>query len=647
MITYITTFAEQRNTSFTNEVIGFSRTTEYYEYNTYSDTFAVNGVHTETSTSSYSVSSTSESEYVTTYLSTYTVSVTTYTTSTASDTFAIGTYVSSYDTYNTAEYGIQTSTYFTAGCDVSYSIEINSYTYSLSVTPYGIVSYSVYETTTHNAPYPHTISIETYSSAAYSTSSTYYTYTTTSSSFSYTIGTVVWTVDTWSAYPYTTLTTTYDTTVSSSSSFINYISSSYTNGIYETYIADTNATSSGSSFLSVFQNGSITSYTSWTTESFATYLTITYVQSYSYFFGYISKEGAGLTTSHYTESHSKSYLNSYIGTRTPTATTGFRSETYSENITTAQSSGYSFSVSDWGGTTSYTTYSSESSSSITSYGGSTASPVSTVAVVTTTNSYVTYSVTTMVTSSTSVNQTSTTYTGTTTLIGGATLNTTRTTATINTIATTTYSVVSSESWSNNGYSSVTNVVPMKTAYVFERTPIERMFTLSLTSSSFVVLSELVSETTIFSAIPNYTINSSNSEISAYMLSGSSITTQSGITETAFVVSEYSYGNPLFTISETNGTASSPVGAYGYPATSITYAKGIYDITSRTMSNSLVGTNVTVQSTVTDSFISENIINGDKRIHPRMTIVANTSSSSTTVFSLLGAIAFTTTSLANP
>ena len=639
MITYITTFEEQRNTSFTNEVVSFSRTTEYYQYDTFSDTFAVNGVHTETSTSSYSVSSTSASEYVTTYLSTYTVNVTTYTTSTGSDTYAIGTYVSSYDTYNTTGYGFETSTYFTDWCSVVYSVETNSYTSGALVSPYGFVSYTVYETTTHNYPYPHSISRETYSSAIYTTSSTYDTYITTSSTYSYTIGTVVWTTETWSDYPYTTLTTTYDTTVSSSTSFVDYISTSYTNGVYETYIADTKETSSSQTFISVFQNGSVTSYTSWTTESNATYLTITYIQSYSYFFGYISKGGAGLTTSNYTESHSKSSLNSY--------TNGLHSQTYLENITTAQTSGYSFSVSDWGGSTSYTTYSTDSSSGVTSYGGSTTFAPSASTFVTTTNSYVTYSVTTTITSSTNVNQTGTIYTGTTTSILGATLNTTRTTAITNTIPTTTSSVVSSTSWSNDGYYSQTNTVPMRTAYVFERTPPERMFTLSSTSSSFVVLSELVGETTRYSAIPNYTTNPSNSESLAYVSSGSSITTQSGITETAFVVSEYSYGTPSITISEVSGIASSPVGAYGYPATSITYAKGIYDITSRTMSDSLVGTNTTVRSTVTDSFVSEAIVNGDKRIHPRMTIVANTTASSATVFSLLGAFAFTTTSLANP
>ena len=176
-----------------------------------------------------------------------------------------------------------------------------------------------------------------------------------------------------------------------------------------------------------------------------------------------------------------------------------------------------------------------------------------------------------------------------------------------------------------------------------------MFSVSATNSSFVALSNAVSETTKYKAFPVYTNGPSSSfeSYSTNLAESVSWTTKTGSTRTAFQITNYSYDLGSVTISQSDGTVLSPVGAYGQSATSISYSPGIYDITSRTLSGTDVSTNTTQRTTITGSLFSETITNADKRIYPILTISATTTTSSETIFSLLGAIAFNTTSLANP
>jgi hypothetical protein len=188
---------------------------------------------------------------------------------------------------------------------------------------------------------------------------------------------------------------------------------------------------------------------------------------------------------------------------------------------------------------------------------------------------------------------------------------------------------------------------MDTAYVFEREPQERIFSVSSTNTAFIVLSDAVVETTRYKAIPVYTTGPSSSFLSYNVLSATSLTTQSGSTQTAYKITNYSYALGSFTISQSNGTTVSPIGAYGQSTTSISYGPGVYDVTSRTMSDTDVTTNTTERITVTDSIYSETITNADKNIYPRLTFSATTTTSSATILSLLGVISFNTISLANP
>lgn len=647
-----------------------------YGYSTvFSTTYQIDGVHTGNSTSTYTQTQTSTStytditsvEYTTTTTYTYTeTSSSTYTTYTTTQistqltsTNAVATVVSSSSTYNTTEVGFSSATSYTADCDIAYQISTSSSTYNTNISPYGVVSVSVYETTTHNSPFPHTISEESYSSAIYSTSSTYDVYTETTTSSTYTDWTIVWTTDTWTSnytttltnttntttfsYEFTTITYTYNSTVNTSSTSTYSETVSYSIPSYET--VQNGTTISETQFISntVSQSGFTTIYSSLESFSKISIYTATYVGYYDYNFSYISQVWANYTSSWYSSYISRSSLISYSGTRTPTGTTN----TYYQNSTSytveSWSNGGSFSYSGWGGASSNTTSTSQSSYAQNGYSTSSTTIVGPITLTKSINSYTSTYVNTTLTSSTTNYLTYNILTGIT-LSGGQRSTTTTTASDLFTTSTT--QTTQSLSWTEGSSYSVSNSVSMGTAYVFEPMVTERMFSLSATTSSFVEFSKLVKETTQYKAIPNYTTNYTSVSNTYYVIDYSSFTVERGTTGTAFVISNYNSATPGLTISETGGTKLSPVGAYGYPSTTISYGVGIYDITSRSMSNASIGTNTTFQTTITASTV-EYIQNADKKIYPRLTIVSPVTTSSITVFSLLGVFGFGTTSLANP
>ena len=652
MITYYTTFerfgptwyssvSKESTLSFASSNSITSAST-YVSYGTYVSTYT--DTNFPTSTTSQSATSSSGTN-------TYTEAATYSGDYTYTSTLSTNTSTSSSSSYSVTEYGVSSSMYYTELCSLPYGISTESSSYTNNQGAKGTGSFTVYVTTTHNSPNPHSVSIETWKSLNYTTSSSYSTGTTTSQTFSTTASGFTTTTETLTGTNYTTGISTYTTTNSFSSTTTYSESASQIGLAYETLHEGETIIDSRNAFSMTSVQGQFTYIT--TSE----YYTLSYVftqsayftfndtfalfnatnNGYSFASQYISRSSSYLnsgvtTTALVSLKTSSSYFLSTIGT---TAITQAGSTSATQNGVSS-STAFNFSTNTTSSflLTSRTSFDFGIFTSLTS-----AIPYS----------YTTYSEIGNAQTSTTVSSTYFVTTGTTSSTAGSTVNTTKSTyfSTAKQTSTTASKLVFS--WFLGNSSTYSNTVLMSSVKGFARTPEERMFSLSSTNTSFIKFGDAVKETTQFSPVPKYTSGSSFSfeSYSTNIAESMSWTTRTGSTGTAFQITNYSSDFGSVIISQSNGTVISPVGAYNQSATSVSYGPGIYDITSRTMSNTDVSTNTTQRITITDSLFFETITNADKHIYPILTISAATTTSYETIFSLLGAFVFNTTSLANP
>ena len=657
MITYYTTFSASTDSWYT-----FSRSVETWNYTgtttfTSANTFSTSGTHIGT----YTTTGTVTSQTTTSVSGTYT-----YTKNTSFDgsysftaTYNTQTNTSESTTTHITEYELYETIYYTESCDIPYTIVTNS----LSTTGIfpgtnslkGIGTYFGYETITHNYPNPHTFYGENYRSFDYTSTSTIAT--TSATTQTYTTTTAGWTITqtTLTDTGYTTGTQTYTTTNS------NGATGTFTETASEIGL-DLETHREG-----VTRIGSIEALYFYSVDGFNTYVTyygsksdyysytLSNYFSFSNTFTYIGGTASGYSFQSIISRGSGSGSDVKYYTFQTTQTQSYWSSTSEYSYFTALTNAGSTSETDVRGFSSTTSFSFATftnnnppgSSTLTTYAGPTWYYSKTIY-----DSYLTdinYGTTTSKETSTIVTSLYVGTTGTTSSVGGTTSNTTRNSFLSKSVTTSSTQVTYPTFWYVNSFSTLTytNSVAMSVGYVFERLKNERMFSVSSTNTSLIVFSNAVKETTKYIPVPVYTLGSSTSFESYTAISGTSYTTSSGSTKSAFKITNYSYDYGLVTISQSDGTVASPVGAFGQPKTSISYGSGIYDITSRTMSNTNVTTNTTERVTITDSLYSETIENGDINIHPRLAFRAETITSASIVLSLLGAIAFDTTSLANP
>lgn len=662
MRTDYTTFAKQFGTSYSSEVTkstySYTNTTQYTSATTYStsgthkeyftDTSAP-GTLTLTSTSQTSGTLTLTSNTTTSANYTYTITFNTDSSSTNSST------QSSSSSYNTTEYSLFSSKTYTAGCSIPPSTELNSFTYTISVAGKGIGSYSEYDTTFHNAPSAHTISEETYRSLIYTTSSSNSssvtntdTYTTAQSYTSSANGATITSI-TYTAIGYTTGTLTYTTSTASNVTSSSSTTASQIGLYYETHNEGNTLYSSQIGVTIIYQSGTNKS------SLFSSYRSTSFQYSYSNYFSFndtftfIDAIATGYSSQSQSFSGTESGLASYYSSDGWTRTTSESSSYYSFTSASTLAQGGSTYASQNGSTsTTSFIYSTASQTQFSITGRTTyISPTLSTSVLIP-NIFTTVSVQT--TYQTTGNYAGTYFisTGTTTLSGASSVNTTKSTFSTALFKTTsitngplslTYDITQS--------STLTNSIVMDTASIFIRQESERMFSISTTGTNPVVLSNALKEITRYSAIPVYTNGPSSSSESYTTISATSRTFKTGTSATAYMITNRTYSNSPIVISQTNGTTVCPIGAYNQSTTMIYYLSGIYDITSRSMSDTNVTTNTTEQITVGTAGSTETIINADKNIYPRFTMIPSTTTTSSTFFSLLAPITFNTTSLANP
>ena len=647
MITYYTTFERFGPTWYSS--VSKESTLSFVSSNSITSASTYGSAGTYVSTyidTNFPTSTTSQSATSTSGTYTYSEGATYSGTYTYTSTLSTGTSTSSSSLYSVTESSFLSSIYYTQLCDLPYEIVTSS-----SQIISGTLSFNTYQTITHNSPSPHSISQETWQLFTHTTSSSYSTGTTTSQTYSTTASGFTTTTETLTGTAYTTGISTY-TTTNSFSSTGTYTGSATQAGVaYETLHEGETIIDSRNGFSITSVQGQFTYIT--TSE----YYTLSYLFTQSAYFTFndtfslFNGANNGYSSASQYISRSQSYLNSGVTTSAlvslKTSSSYFLSSPASTAITQAgstsatqdgvsSSTAFSFSTNTTSSlvVTSSTSFDYGIFTSLTS-----AIPYS----------YTTYSELGNAQTSTTVSSTYFVTTGTTSSTAGSTVNTTRSTyfSTAKQTSTTASKLVFS--WFLGNSTTYSNTVLMSVARGFARTPEERMFSLSSTNTAFIKFGDAVKETTQFVPTPQYTSGSSFSfeSYSTNLAESVSWTTKTGSTKTAFQITNYSYDLGSVTISQSDGTVLSPVGAYGQSATSISYSPGIYDITSRTLSDTDVSTNTTQRTTITGSLFSETITNADKHIYPILTISATTTTSSETIFSLLGAIAFNTTSLASP
>ena len=294
---------------------------------------------------------------------------------------------------------------------------------------------------------------------------------------------------------------------------------------------------------------------------------------------------------------------------------------------------------------------SNATSAATSYSNSTSFVTSTQST--------TVTITSSVTTSVSATNTITTGSGVATDSNVATYTTTRTATQI----TSTTKTTTLTSWTAGASQSFNNDVPKGAGTIYEREPGERLFTLTESSNgTWKLLQAVLSETTRMTYIPSTTAGSTDSYYSLYTqaLTQGTLTFAvtdyntwaSGSTAIATVIPALTVGIGASTLLRPNTNTGPYFGGFGFSKTSATYSRGIFDVTSQSLS---LGAATTARSTLTAASTTETYSDLNMRVRGCSTIsldsvLATTNSDPATTGTKIyqrGVFPFSTSSLASP